>query len=29
MVAAPLWLRRWSRGPIELAMHRVYDARRR
>ncbi|MFE7507119.1 DUF418 domain-containing protein [Promicromonospora sp. NPDC057488] len=29
MVAAPLWLRRWSRGPIELVMHRVYDARRR
>ena len=28
MVAAPLWLRRWSRGPIELLMHRVYDARR-
>ncbi len=29
MVAAPLWLRRWPRGPIELLMHRVYDARRR
>jgi uncharacterized protein len=29
MVLAPLWLRRWSRGPIELLMHRVYDARRR
>ena len=29
MVAAPLWLRRWPRGPIELVMHRVYDARRR
>lgn len=28
MVAAPLWLRRWPRGPIELLMHRVYDARR-
>jgi uncharacterized protein len=29
MVLAPLWLRRWQRGPIELLMHRVYDARRR
>ncbi|WP_198012396.1 DUF418 domain-containing protein [Promicromonospora sukumoe] len=29
LVAAPLWLRRWPRGPIELVMHRVYDARRR
>ena len=29
MVLAPLWLRRWPRGPIELLMHRVYDARRR
>ncbi|MEU4365012.1 DUF418 domain-containing protein [Promicromonospora sp. NPDC023987] len=29
MVVAPLWLRRWPRGPIELLMHRVYDARRR
>ncbi|WP_285107195.1 DUF418 domain-containing protein [Promicromonospora sp. MEB111] len=29
MVAAPLWLRRWPRGPIELVMHRVYDAGRR
>lgn len=29
MVVAPLWLRRWPRGPIELVMHRVYDARRR
>ncbi|MFD7023291.1 DUF418 domain-containing protein [Promicromonospora sukumoe] len=29
MVAAPLWLRRWPRGPIELVMHRVYDTRRR
>jgi uncharacterized protein len=28
MLVAPLWLRRWPRGPIELAMHRVYDARR-
>ncbi|MDR7384344.1 DUF418 domain-containing protein [Promicromonospora iranensis] len=28
MVLAPLWLRRWPRGPIELLMHRVYDARR-
>lgn len=23
LVAAPLWLRRWSRGPLELVMHRV------
>jgi uncharacterized protein len=29
MLLAPLWLRRWPRGPIELVMHRVYDARRR
>ncbi|MFD2792996.1 DUF418 domain-containing protein [Promicromonospora vindobonensis] len=29
MLLAPLWLRRWPRGPIELLMHRVYDARRR
>jgi uncharacterized protein len=29
MILAPLWLRRWPRGPIELLMHRVYDARRR
>jgi uncharacterized protein len=28
MILAPLWLRRWPRGPIELLMHRVYDARR-
>ncbi|GAB2486374.1 DUF418 domain-containing protein [Promicromonospora xylanilytica] len=28
MLVAPLWLRRWPRGPIELLMHRVYDARR-
>ncbi|WP_423463326.1 DUF418 domain-containing protein [Promicromonospora sp. MS192] len=28
MIAAPLWLRRWPRGPIELLMHRVYDSRR-
>lgn len=28
LVAAPLWLGRWPRGPIELLMHRVYDARR-
>ena len=29
MLLAPLWLRRWPRGPIELLMHRVYGARRR
>lgn len=29
VVVAPLWLRRWPRGPIELLMHRVYDAHRR
>jgi uncharacterized protein len=29
MILAPLWLRRWPRGPIELLMHGVYDARRR
>lgn len=28
MLLAPLWLRRWPRGPIELLMHRVYDVRR-
>ncbi|WP_454859355.1 DUF418 domain-containing protein [Promicromonospora soli] len=29
MLVAPLWLRRWPRGPIELVMHQVYGARRR
>lgn len=29
MLVAPLWLRRWPRGPIELVMHRVYGVRRR
>ncbi|WP_242504488.1 DUF418 domain-containing protein [Promicromonospora panici] len=29
MLVAPLWLRRWPRGPIELVIHRVYGARRR
>lgn len=28
LLLAPLWLRRWPRGPVELAMHRVYDTRR-
>src|SRR5690606_30297483 len=27
LVLAPLWLRRWPRGPIELVMHRVYARR--
>lgn len=27
LVLAPLWLRRWPRGPIELVMHRVHARR--
>ena len=28
LVLASLWLRRFDRGPLELLMHRVYEARR-
>jgi uncharacterized protein len=25
MVAAPAWLRRFDRGPLEMLMHRAYE----